>query len=151
MDIKSQLKIYEGTKEYQAKLGYFREGKFYPYKDSLGYLTIGYGKLIQGKESKYKDGITEQQADMFLDEDIATARNDVKKLQVNLPDDSKWNEFLVLMLFQLGLTKTLQFRKFLSALKTGNYSTAIKEVKDSNWYRQTPNRVDQMIEVVLRG
>ncbi|WP_194761656.1 glycoside hydrolase family protein [Pantoea ananatis] len=151
MDIKSQLKIHEGTKEYQAKLGYFREGKFYPYKDSLGYWTIGYGKIIEGQESKYKNGISEQEADKFLDDDIATARNDVKKLQVNLPAGSKWNDFLVLMLFQLGLTKTLQFKKFLSALKAGNYSTSIQEVKNSNWYRQTPNRVDQMIAEVLRG
>ena len=151
MDIKSQLKIYEGTLSYQKAKGIYHDGKFYPYKDSLGYWTIGYGKLIHGHENTYKDGITEAQADAFLDADITTARSDVRKLQVNLPLNSKWNDFLVLMVFQLGLTKTLQFKKFLYALRNGNYATAIVEVKDSAWYRQTPNRVDQMINEVLRG
>lgn len=46
MDLVNKLKEYEGTKAYQTKLKYFREGKFYPYKDSRGYLTIGYGHLV---------------------------------------------------------------------------------------------------------
>lgn len=151
MDIKQQLKVFEGTVSYQKKLGYYRNDKFYPYKDSLGYWTIGYGRLIQGKESQYKDGITESQADSFLDEDIAIAKSEVLKLGINLPADSRWNDFLVMMVFQLGLPKTLQFRKFLSALKSANYATAISEVKDSNWYRQTSSRVDQMIDYVVKG
>lgn len=40
-DLKARLKEYEGTKEYQAKLKYFKNGKFYPYADSLGFRTIG--------------------------------------------------------------------------------------------------------------
>jgi len=151
MDLKSTLKIYEGSTPYQKKLGYYRNDKFYPYQDSLGYWTIGYGRLIQGKESQYTNGITETQADKFLDEDIATATKDLAKLNVKLPSDSRWNDFLILMLFQLGLNKTLQFKKFLAALNTCNFCTAIKELKDSNWYRQTPSRVDSMIEYVLRG
>jgi len=150
MDIKAQIKIYEGTQQYQAKVGYFRQGKFYPYKDSLGFSTVGYGHLILNGED-YSAGITEAQADALLEHDIAKARADVVKLGVNLPTDSNWYNFLVLMLFQLGLTKARGFSKFLTALKAGNYSTAIAEVKDSNWYRQTPNRVDAMITSVLKG
>lgn len=151
MNLTEQLKQYEGTKSYQASRGIFKDGKFYPYKDSLGYWTIGYGKLIHGNEEKYKGGITEAQADAFLQEDIEEAKNDVLKLNVQLPKDSRWNDFLVLMVFQLGLTKTLQFKKFLSALRSGNYATAIIEVKDSNWFRQTPNRVNAMISSILNG
>ncbi|WNK56712.1 glycoside hydrolase family protein [Pantoea agglomerans] len=150
MDIIAQLKIYEGTKQYQAKLGYFRDGKFWTYKDSLGYDTIGYGHLVKAGEN-FTQGLTEQEAERLLVLDVNQARKDVIKLQVNLPDESRWNDFLVLMVFQLGLTKTLQFKKFLAALRSGNYATAINEVKDSNWYRQTPNRVNDMLRAVTNG
>ncbi len=42
-DIKERLRIYEGSMEYQKFLGYYKNGKFWTYKDSLGYPTIGYG------------------------------------------------------------------------------------------------------------
>lgn len=148
MDMKEQLKIYEGTKQYQTKLGYYKNGKFWTYKDSLGFSTIGYGHLVL-KGEDFTQGLTDVEADKLLDFDIAIALSDVLSLGLNLPKQSKWNDFMVLMVFQLGLTKTRQFKKFLAALKAGNYATAIIEVKDSNWYRQTPNRVDQMIRAVL--
>ncbi|AXU95889.1 lysozyme [Erwinia persicina] len=148
MDMKEQLKIYEGTKQYQTKLGYYKNGKFWTYKDSLGFSTIGYGHLVL-KGEDFTQGLTDVEADKLLDFDIAIALSDVLSLGLNLPKQSKWNDFMVLMVFQLGLTKTRQFKKFLAALKAGNYATAIIEVKDSIWYRQTPNRVDQMIRAVL--
>ncbi len=150
MDLKQQLKIYEGTKEYQAKLGYFKNGKFWTYKDSLGKPTVGYGHLVLVGED-FSHGLTEVQADALLDKDIAIARRGVEALKLNLPSDSRWNDFLVLMVFQLGLTKTRGFKRFLAALSSKNYATAILEVKDSQWYRQTPNRVDSMITYVVRG
>lgn len=150
MNIIEQLKIYEGTKQYQTKLGYYRDGKFWTYKDSLGYRTIGYGHLVKSDES-FTNGLTEEQATRLLESDLAIASREVAKLNVNLPSDSRWNDFLVLMIFQLGVTKTLQFKKFLAALRSGNYATAVIEVKDSNWYMQTPNRVNDMIRVVVNG
>lgn len=150
MDLKEQLKQYEGTKQYQARLKYFRNERFYPYADSLGKMTIGYGHLILPGEN-FTQGITEDQADALLDKDISIARSGVKGLNLQLPKESKWNDFLVIMVFQLGLTGVKGFKKFLAALSTGNYARAITECKDSLWYRQTPNRVDAMIQEVLRG
>lgn len=37
MDLQGRLKVYEGTKQYQEELGYFKNNKFYAYKDSLWY------------------------------------------------------------------------------------------------------------------
>ncbi|MFJ5438082.1 glycoside hydrolase family protein [Pectobacterium brasiliense] len=152
MDLYEKLKQYEGTKTYQTKLGYYRNNKFRIYKDHLGYETIGYGHLLIGNEKQtFKNGITEVEADLLLHADIQRAKQDVKKLNIKIPEDSRWNDFLVMMVFQLGLTKARGFKKFLAALSTGNYATAIIEVKDSLWYRQTPNRVDDMIAYVVRG
>ncbi|MCT8171720.1 glycoside hydrolase family protein [Raoultella ornithinolytica] len=150
MDIIAKLKEYEGTKTYQMYKGYYKNGKFRVYKDSLGYDTIGYGHLVKSGEN-FENGLTDAEADALLFADIGTARVEVDQLRLGLPIDSNWNDFMVLMVFQLGITKTNQFKKFLTALRAGNYATAIAEVKDSNWYRQTPNRVNKMIEDVLKG
>lgn len=150
MDIIAKLKEYEGTKTYQMYKGYYKNGKFRVYKDSLGYDTIGYGHLVKSGEN-FENGLTDAEADALLLADIGTARVEVDQLRLGLPIDSNWNDFMVLMVFQLGITKTNQFKKFLTALRAGNYATAITEVKDSNWYRQTPNRVNKMIEDVLKG
>lgn len=142
MDIKTRLKEYEGTVAYQAKMKYYRNGIFYPYNDSEGFATIGYGHLIKRGED-FSTGLTEAQADALLDKDIAIARTNLKVLQLTLPDD--WNDFIIIMIFQLGLGGVQKFKKMIAALKTQNYSEAIKQAKDSLWYRQTPNRIDSMI------
>jgi len=142
MDLKYRLKEYEGTKQYQSKMKYFRDGKFYPYKDSLGFSTIGYGHLISGYED-YSAGITEAQADAILENDIQKAQNEYKTLGLNVPSD--WENFLIIMIFQLGLGGVKKFKKMLEALRVQNYKEAVVQAKDSLWYRQTPYRVMDMI------
>ena len=142
MDIKERLKEYEGTKQYQTKMKYFRNGKFYPYADSLGKMTIGYGHLIT-KGENFTNGITEDEADKLLSRDLANVVLQVQSLKLNLPDD--WNDFIIIMVFQLGLSGVLKFKKMLLALKAKDYTEAIKQAKDSLWYKQTPNRIDDMV------
>ena len=142
MDLKERLKEYEGTKAYQTKLKYYRNGKFYPYNDSLGKSTIGYGHLIISTEN-FTNGISESEADTILDVDIGTARIQYNKLGLVLPQD--WQDFMIIMIFQLGLSGTMKFKKMIQALRDANYPEAIKQAKDSLWYRQTPNRVNAMI------
>lgn len=142
MNLKDRLKEYEGTKQYQSKLKYFRNGKFYPYPDSLGKMTIGYGHLIMPGEN-FSTGIAEAEADALLEKDIAKAVTQVQALGLDVPDD--WNDFLIIMSFQLGLAGVRNFRKMLTALRVGNYPEAVRQAKDSLWYRQTPNRVNDMI------
>lgn len=143
MELKTRLKQYEGTKEYQSKLKYFRNGKFYPYKDSLGYETIGYGHLMVSSLD-YSQGITEAQADALLEQDIQKAQIQYRSLGLKLPSD--WEEFMIIMIFQLGLSGVQKFKKMIAALKVHNYKEAIEQAKDSRWYVQTPNRLNDMIE-----
>lgn len=142
MDLKGRLWIYEGTKEYQTKMNYFRNGKFYPYKDSLGKLTIGCGHLVL-KNENFNDGITEKEADILLSRDLANVILDVQSLELNVPDD--WNDFMIIMTFQLGINGVKKFKRMINALQVKNFREAIVQAKDSLWYRQTPNRVDDMI------
>lgn len=142
MELKERLKIYEGTKEYQAKFKYFRDGKFYPYADSLGKMTVGYGHLIKQGED-FSTGLTEEEADKLLSKDLANAVLQAQSLGLDVPED--WNDFLIVMIFQLGLGGVKKFTKMISALKEKKYSEAIRQANDSLWYRQTPFRVLDML------
>ncbi|WP_202303487.1 glycoside hydrolase family protein [Dryocola clanedunensis] len=144
-NLKDRLKEYEGTIAYQTKIGTFKDGKFWTYKDSLGFPTIGYGRLLTHGES-YPNGITEAEADELLDHDIMIAQHNLDTLDIWLPSD--WRDFMVIMMFQLGLSGVHKFKKMLAALKIKDYPEAIRQAKDSLWYKQTPNRVDAMIAVL---
>lgn len=148
MDLKQRLINYEGTKEYQATRGYFKQGKFWMYKDTEGYDTIGYGHLVQNHErEKFKSGITPMDADLLLAWDIDRTMKDVKTLGLTLPKD--WEDFMIIMVFQLGLAGTKKFKKMIAALKVQDYKEAIKQAKDSLWYRQTPNRLNDMVKQLV--
>ncbi|EKY3222190.1 glycoside hydrolase family protein [Cronobacter dublinensis] len=146
MALKNRLINYEGSIAYQTKLGCFKNGKFWTYKDSLGYPTIGYGRLLKSGES-YPNGITPEQAERMLEEDISTAKSAVRSIGLDLPAD--WQDFMIIMVFQLGLTGALKFKKMIQALRVKNYKEAIVQAKDSLWYRQTKSRVDQMIAELI--
>ncbi|HBC6077323.1 TPA: glycoside hydrolase family protein [Citrobacter koseri] len=145
MDLKDRLIIYEGTKEYQMTRGYYKNGKFWMYKDSEGYDTIGYGHLVLNSErEKFKNGITPMNADLLLAWDIDRTIRDVATLGLSLPKD--WEDFMIIMTFQLGLGGVKKFKKMIAALKEKNWKEAINQTKDSLWYRQTPNRLNDMIK-----
>lgn len=141
-DLKERLIKYEGSLEYQKYKGYFKNDKFYPYKDSLGYLTIGYGHLIQ-KGEEYSNGLHPIDADILLANDIEKAKKQLKTLNLGvLPRDIE--DYLVIMLFQLGLAGVQKFKKLLTAAKAHDRDGIRRESIDSLWYRQTPNRVKDM-------
>ncbi|ENV5883823.1 glycoside hydrolase family protein [Enterobacter kobei] len=145
MDIKERLWLYEGTMEYQRTKGYFKQGKFWMYKDTEGYWTIGAGhKVLSSEREKFKNGISPIDADLLLAWDIDRTKKDVATLGLSLPKD--WEDFMIIMTFQLGLGGVKKFKKMLAALKMCQWKVAIEEAKDSLWYRQTPNRLNAMIK-----
>lgn len=128
MDLITQLKIFEGTKEYQKYIGYYRNGRFQVYKDHLGYPTIGYGHLIKKGES-FPNGLTDEEAEALLIKDIAIAENDYRTLNLNLPSVSRWHDFMIMMLFQVGLTKTRGFKKLYRRYVMGVITTPLQNLK----------------------
>jgi len=141
-DLKERLKEYEGTLAYQRQRGYYRNGKFFPYKDSLNKLTVGYGHLVLPGEN-FSTGITEIEADTLLAKDLANVILQVQTLKLNLPPD--WNDFIIIMTFQLGFNGIQKFKKMIAALKVKDWKEAINQARYSLWYIQTPNRINSMI------
>lgn len=144
-----EIKEFEGTIAYQKKLGYFKNDKFWVYKDSLGLDTIGYGHLVLKGES-FKKGLTEAEADALLIKDAQTAYNDAKSIydQFGMTAPVQVQRVLWFMVFQMGKSKVLNFKKAMAALGRGDYKTAGKEMRDSSWYKQTTSRAEKMARIV---
>lgn len=113
------------------------------YKCSAGKLTIGYGRNLEDT------GITEQEASMMFEHDFATAEAYTRVLLTSL--GKEWSTFpeqrlyvLTDMIFNMGYTRVLGFKKMLEAIKKDDYKTAAKEMLDSNWARQVGNRATKL-------
>lgn len=120
--------------------------KLKPYRCTEGKMTIGVGRNLEDV------GVSKQESDMLLDNDIARIRGDSDRELVwfsALSEPRK--DVILLMLFQLGLTRFRTFRRFLRAMDRKDYDLAAKEMLDSDWAKQTPKRVKELAEMMRTG
>lgn len=110
-----------------------------PYKDTLGYLTIGYGTKLP---------LDEAEAELLLTHRLKKMQKQLHRRitelygEVQLPD-KVW-EILYHMSYQLGVQGVMNFKKMLWAIVNGNYIEASREMLDSKWALQTPNRAERL-------
>lgn len=140
-----EVKEFEGTIQYQTAVGYYRNGKFWIYKDSLGYPTIGYGHLITASDN-FAGGIDEAQADALLQKDLARTVRDAQSLyaQYNMKTPYICQIVLTEMVFQMGKGGVAKFKNTLKAMADGDYKGAAAGIRNSAWYRQTTRRAEVM-------
>ena len=113
------------------------------YKDTLGIDTIGYGFAIK---------------DLVLDEDISEMilRRKLDSLIERVNKRFKWvselpieaQDVIYEMCYQLGITGVSKFKKTLAYLENFEYKMASKEMLDSKWARQTPNRAKRLSDII---
>lgn len=158
----SQLKNAEGTSELQAVLkrsliggdvgASFKDGKFYPYRDSTGNYTIGYGHYLGKSERdaiKYRNGISKQQAHNILIADMKRTEGDLilllqRKRAVDLTIDQQ--RLLFDMAFTLGIDKLSKFNKMWNSIEANNSHKFKHEILNSRWYKQVGSgRVDLLL------
>jgi lysozyme len=123
-----------------------------PYKDNLGFWTIGVGnRYILGEE------VTEntpplKNAQVALElcySDIFQACMDAQSYYPDigrLRDDRQ--EVLVNMAFQMGLSKLSKFVGLRKALEVSDYVAAGSHMRNSLWFRQTPNRCEKYAKIM---
>ncbi len=122
-----------------------------PYKDQLGFYTIGYGHLIKEKENKYfVKKYNKNHYKKVFEEDFIKAHNQYKKKFLKKHHTISEKEVLIEMLFQLGSTGVSKFKKMLNFLNNKKKFMASLEMLDSLWYSQTPERVNNIIKNYLR-
>ena len=123
-----------------------------PYKDQLGYLTVGYGHLILPHETHLLENKNNknQLKELFI-QDFNQALNDYRKLIKHKTHNTKDEELLIEMIFQMGACKVLKFKKLLSNMRKNKKHLVCFEMMDSLWYTQTPNRVKNLIIAFLKN
>jgi hypothetical protein len=55
------------------------------------------------------------------------------------------------MAFNLGASGLAEFKNFLGAVKSKNYTTAATEMLKSNWSKQVGNRAKTLADIVSRS
>ena len=136
MDLKSQLLREEGTESCA-------------YQDSLGYWTIGVGRLIDARKG---GGLSSDEIDFLLENDIKKITEQIHKF---LPWVSKLNEprqaVMLQMAFQMGIRGLLGFKRTLGSIEDGQFAEAADEMLQSEWAKQTPERANRLAQQMETG
>ena len=123
-----------------------------PYKDQLGYLTIGYGHLILPNETYLlKNKTNKLQLNSIFDQDFERALGDYKRFIKQKHHNRKEKELLIEMTYQMGAKRVLKFKKLISNMQKNKKHLVCFEMMDSLWYTQTPNRVKNLIRAFLKN
>ena len=142
-EIKNRIQQHEGFREEPYTL---------EYTDADGNLikenfqTVGVGHKIQkGEEVPTTiEGLFEL-FDKAFDVALKNAKSIIDEDSIS-PDAFG---ILVDMNFQMGKEGTLGFERMLAAMKDRNYKLAAKELLDSKFAKQTPNRAMELAEVLM--
>ncbi len=125
----SQIKRHEGC-------------KLKPYKDSLGILTIGYGRNLESK------GISGLEAELML-------LNDIKEITVDLDSYIPWwrtlnevSQRVLIDMGMMGVRKLLKFEQMLAYMRAGHYDMAASELINSKYASQTKTRAQNLYNMV---
>jgi len=128
------------------------------YKDTLGNWTVGYGHLLGQGSSLANVCITNDIADCLFREDFLEAEANALSLFTakvfgaaydwDVGERAKVIDVLTEMCFVLGFRGAAKFKKFLAACAKQNWEQAKAELIDSLWYKQCPNRVKQLCNLL---
>ena len=115
-----------------------------PYKCSAGFLTLGVGRNIEER------GITMDESDYLLANDITICEEEATRVFKWYDTLSDVRQRVILnMIFNLGLTKLLNFKKFLAAMEAEDWEEAGKQMLDSRWAKQVGNRADRLEQMIV--
>jgi lysozyme len=155
----AEFKSQEKLKEHEG----FRGA---PYKDSVGVKTVGYGrnleanpitaaewKAIGGKRDITKEPLTEQEADVLFQNDLKRAKSAAKSVVGDTFNKLSATRKQVVenMAFNLGEGGLSKFKKFLKALRAGDFDKAAAEMRSSKWAKQVGRRADELINMMKKG
>lgn len=137
----ASIKKAEGTGPTDRQTGFFL-----PYKDSLGFDTIGFGHLLSR-------GISDAAAEQILSEDLAVsfAEAQAQDWWGVVSGNSARARACVEILFNLGLSKFNGFHNALDYLRRGDFVNAGNEFANSRWAKQVGARADRLVNMIKTG
>jgi len=117
-----------------------------PYKDSLGFLTIGYGRNLE------TNGITEVEAVDMLQHDVIFVVNELPKvIPMFLAIDEVRQRVLTDMAFNMGVQTLLTFKRMIHNVQIKNFNAAADEMESSTWYKQVGTRAAKLATMMRTG
>jgi len=120
--------------------------RLFPYKDTVGKLTIGVGRNLTDT------GISESEAFLLLSNDIDRAWEDLTEALPWVEDlDEVRQHVLLNMAFNLGLAGLLKFRNTLALIRRGDYAGAAKGMLASKWASQVGERAKRLAHQMETG
>jgi len=110
-----------------------------PYVDTVGKLTIGWGRNLDDV------GITRDEALMLLENDVKIARNELLSAfpAFNSLQDARL-DCLINMVFNMGISRFKGFKLMIAALGSHEYNEAAVQMLDSKWARQVGKRATEL-------
>lgn len=124
------------------------------YRDTLGFWTAGYGHLLPNQQTHDYTGftITQQMADVWLEQDIGGATQAARNLPEWLHCDTICRKnALIELVFNMG-GKWRQFAKCRAAIQREDWGTSARELLDSVWATQVgPIRANRLAGYLLNG
>ncbi len=131
-----------GKAESRKQLGLDEGVRKAAYRDHLGYLTIGIGRLIDARKG---GGLSPEEIAYLFENDLKERE---RQLDVRCPwwrnlSDARQG-VLINMCFQLGIGGLMNFPAMHAAIKLGRWGEAADEMLDSLWAKQTPERAERL-------
>ena len=120
----------------------------HPYRDHIGYLTIGYGRLI---DTALDGGISQDEADLMLSNDFDKYLAEAQKVKVFEKLNNARKAVIISMIFNLGLPRFLLFKNFIRAMEKDNFSQASSEMLSSKWAKQVGKRAVELALQMEKG
>lgn len=115
------------------------------YKDTVGVPTIGYGRNLE-------KGISQDEAELMFKNDFNEALIECYEAITTFSDHNEARRtVLVNMMFNLGRSRLLNFKKMLGALAVKDYDRAAAEMLDSKWAQQVGNRSLELAKIMKEG
>lgn len=137
-DLFDQIAGHEGT-------GPMRGGRHFPYVDTVGKITVGYGRNITDK------GISAAEASMLLEHDIEEALAGAESFPWFATLNPVRQKAIVDLVFNLGLTKFRKFVKTIASIEAGDFVQAGQQLQQSLWFRQVGRRGSRIVRMITTG
>lgn len=115
-----------------------------PYVDTMGNLTIGWGRNLE-------KGISLDEAEFMFQNDLKQAISELASCDWYIWQPQGIKNALINMNFNLGIEKLLQFKRMIAALIDKNYTVAAQEALDSKWATQVGDRAKDVALMLREG
>ena len=124
--------------------------KNHAYKDSLGVLTIGCGRNISDSEGQHGLGLSDDEIDYMLSNDILRT---IKELAEEYPwfndmEEGARRDAIINMHFNLGRVRFASFKIALSYMDKADHKKAAGEFLNSKWAKQVKGRALEVTDMI---